>query len=288
MLIFVFLKKGFWVGGVGVGVHICTVLGFGIHFSPPTKMNAGRPVSVNGATDILEGVLKRKAAQEGTTLEQQHKLRKAIYEKIKRTVKATAAVDEDRRVALLNEFDLKSMSTSFIKEVLNQHPTLLESLKECILTLDLSQVIVKPRKVKDEQGDTNVDEDTATSAGGGGDGGVASADDNYAPPVATGAQEIGVGQKRKREEMESVTLNDLQCPIGMELMEDPVIAADGHTYERSEIHEWLWVKGNNTSPLTREELANKTLIPNHTLKKIIREHKEKTLHLSGSGGGSSA
>lgn len=29
------------------------------------------------------------------------------------------------------------------------------------------------------------------------------------------------------------------CPITIEIMEDPVIAADGHSYERAAIVEWL-------------------------------------------------
>jgi hypothetical protein len=28
------------------------------------------------------------------------------------------------------------------------------------------------------------------------------------------------------------------CPISMEMMEDPVVAADGHSYERAEIEKW--------------------------------------------------
>ena len=38
------------------------------------------------------------------------------------------------------------------------------------------------------------------------------------------------------------------CPITLELLEDPVIAADGHTYTRRAIEDWL--KENNTSPKT--------------------------------------
>ena len=262
-----------------MGVHICTVLGFGIHFSPPTKMNARRPVSVNGATDILEGVLKRKAAQEGTTLEQQHKLRKAIYEKVKRTVKATAAVDEERRVALMDKFDLKSMSTSFIKEVLNQHPTLLESLKACILTLDLSQVIVKKRKVKDERGDTNVDEDTATFAGAGADAAPAEDNDTAPPP----AKKPKTSPTAFGDAMDSETPDEYQCPITMEVMNNPVIAADGFTYEKKDIEEWFRKKTPPIlSPKTGEELDHLRLTPNHALKALIRDHLERRAGASGS------
>ena len=61
---------------------------------------------------------------------------------------------------------------------------------------------------------------------------------------------------------------DYCCPITTELMADPVMAADGHSYERSAIMEWLAT--NNTSPLTREVLEHKQVIANRTLKKAIQ------------------
>ena len=46
---------------------------------------------------------------------------------------------------------------------------------------------------------------------------------------------------------EATTAPDaLCCPISMEIMRDPVIAADGHTYERVEIESWF--ANNRTSP----------------------------------------
>ena len=41
---------------------------------------------------------------------------------------------------------------------------------------------------------------------------------------------------------------DLRCPITLEVMRDPVMAADGHSYEREAILRWL--RGHRTSPLT--------------------------------------
>jgi hypothetical protein len=43
-------------------------------------------------------------------------------------------------------------------------------------------------------------------------------------------------------------------------MSDPVIAADGFTYNRPEIT--LWLLTNNTSPKTQEPLDSKSLVPN--------------------------
>ena len=62
------------------------------------------------------------------------------------------------------------------------------------------------------------------------------------------------------------------CAISCELMVDPVICTDGHTYERATIQEWL--SHHNTSPKTNEELASKALIQNHNLRAAIAEwHK---------------
>ena len=65
---------------------------------------------------------------------------------------------------------------------------------------------------------------------------------------------------------------DFICPITTELMSDPVMAADGHSYERSAIERWLATK--STSPLTGGELEHRILIPNHTLRRQIGEWHE--------------
>jgi TPR repeat protein len=52
-------------------------------------------------------------------------------------------------------------------------------------------------------------------------------------------------------------------------MVNPVIAADGHTYERQEITQWL--ASNNTSPKTNLPLEHKALIPNLSVKQQIEE-----------------
>jgi hypothetical protein len=65
----------------------------------------------------------------------------------------------------------------------------------------------------------------------------------------------------------------LLCPIGYNLMVDPVVCADGHSYDRAAIQEWF--SNHNTSPLTNQRLPNKHLIPNHTLRKMIDEYNQK-------------
>eukprot|EP00029_Vermamoeba_vermiformis_P005289 TRINITY_DN1793_c0_g1_i4.p1 TRINITY_DN1793_c0_g1~~TRINITY_DN1793_c0_g1_i4.p1 ORF type:complete len:603 (-),score=117.67 TRINITY_DN1793_c0_g1_i4:86-1840(-) len=64
------------------------------------------------------------------------------------------------------------------------------------------------------------------------------------------------------------------CPITGEVMESPVVASDGHTYERSAIENWLFKMNKDTSPMTNEKLKSKELIASHTLKSMIREWVE--------------
>jgi len=66
--------------------------------------------------------------------------------------------------------------------------------------------------------------------------------------------------------------DDLICPITQELMNDPVIAADGHTYERVAIERWL--KTNTTSPKSGDELEMTAIFPNHLVRRMIREWQE--------------
>ena len=63
------------------------------------------------------------------------------------------------------------------------------------------------------------------------------------------------------------------CPITQELMEDPVIAADGISYERRAITQWL--QKSKLSPLTGEMLKHTALTPNYGLKAAIDKYREK-------------
>lgn len=59
------------------------------------------------------------------------------------------------------------------------------------------------------------------------------------------------------------------CPITGEPMRDPVVAADGHTYERTAIARWL--QTSDKSPLTGSVLAHKNLVPNYMLLSSLQE-----------------
>lgn len=57
------------------------------------------------------------------------------------------------------------------------------------------------------------------------------------------------------------------CSITGEIMDQPVVAADGHTYERDAIVAWF--EKNLTSPMTNQPLQTKMVFPNHALRGAI-------------------
>ncbi|EKX39780.1 hypothetical protein GUITHDRAFT_154289 [Guillardia theta CCMP2712] len=57
------------------------------------------------------------------------------------------------------------------------------------------------------------------------------------------------------------------CPISHDVMQDPVVALDGHTYEREAIEEWL--KRSCRSPMTGQMMMGDEVIPNFTLRSMI-------------------
>ncbi len=74
----------------------------------------------------------------------------------------------------------------------------------------------------------------------------------------------------------------LRCPLTMEVMTDPVMTADGQTYERTQIESWFEL-GNRTSPMTRAELPNTNLTPNIALRNAIRENRSFFKEPAGRG-----
>ena len=76
------------------------------------------------------------------------------------------------------------------------------------------------------------------------------------------------------------------CPISYEVMTDPVILADGFTYERAVIQQWL--ASTNRSPMTNQELEHRGMIPNRALRDVIRGvvGERGSMAVAGAGGGS--
>lgn len=59
------------------------------------------------------------------------------------------------------------------------------------------------------------------------------------------------------------------CPLTMEIMYDPVLDAEGNTYERVALLEWLTKE--HTSPISRQPLSEQMLNPNNALRDAIHE-----------------
>ena len=60
------------------------------------------------------------------------------------------------------------------------------------------------------------------------------------------------------------------CPITGDTFVAPVVARDGHSYDRAALQEWF-DRGHRTSPLTNLALTSTNVIPNLTLRKAIEE-----------------
>ena len=71
-----------------------------------------------------------------------------------------------------------------------------------------------------------------------------------------------------------VEFPDTKCPITTAIMEDPVLTADGQSYERHAITRWFAQQIEQglppTSPSTNIPLASVELYPNHSLRKLIQ------------------
>ena len=76
-------------------------------------------------------------------------------------------------------------------------------------------------------------------------------DDQQASPSSsssTATQELARAKKKFKTTLTNLS-EQLKCPISRELMVDPVLAADGKTYERTEIEQWL----ESESPYENEQ-----------------------------------
>ncbi|KAL4636217.1 WD repeat, SAM and U-box domain-containing protein 1 isoform X2 [Arapaima gigas] len=67
--------------------------------------------------------------------------------------------------------------------------------------------------------------------------------------------------------------DEFLCPITREIMKDPVLAADGYSYEREAIEGWIKTK-TRSSPMTNLPLQTTLVTPNRTLKMAINRWKE--------------
>ncbi|XP_028928202.1 WD repeat, SAM and U-box domain-containing protein 1 isoform X1 [Ornithorhynchus anatinus] len=77
----------------------------------------------------------------------------------------------------------------------------------------------------------------------------------------------------KMDSLSSGIPDEFLCPITRELMKDPVIAADGYSYEKEAMENWF-SKKKRTSPMTNLVLPSLILTPNRTLKMAINRWLE--------------
>ncbi|CAF1302099.1 unnamed protein product [Rotaria sordida] len=72
-----------------------------------------------------------------------------------------------------------------------------------------------------------------------------------------------------------IEIDDLTCPITLQIFRDPVIAADGRTYERAAIVQWITEHG--TSPVTREPLDIKELQADDYLRNLAAQQRSSMM-----------
>eukprot|EP00887_Chlorella_sp_A99_P002971 scaffold24.g2971.t1 len=89
---------------------------------------------------------------------------------------------------------------------------------------------------------------------------------------ADGTSTIGSGRVAEAAARDALVC-ELLCPITREPMRDPVLAADGRTYERAAIEAWIAQQLGKgclpDSPMTGEPLEHLQLAPNHNLRSIV-------------------
>ncbi|CAL1377486.1 unnamed protein product [Linum trigynum] len=82
------------------------------------------------------------------------------------------------------------------------------------------------------------------------------------------------GESDEDDESSSDIPSFFLCPILRDVMENPYVAADGFSYEREAMEEWLQM-GKDTSPMTNLRLDHTVLTPNQTLRSLIEEWRNK-------------
>jgi hypothetical protein len=90
---------------------------------------------------------------------------------------------------------------------------------------------------------------------------------------------------RGEQRLENVARNFL-CPITLEVMDDPVICPEGHSFERRAIMQWL--THSETNPVTRNHLTEGLLFPNRALRESIATYYKAGGGRAGGDGGGAA
>lgn len=73
----------------------------------------------------------------------------------------------------------------------------------------------------------------------------------------------------KSDAAERVVPKGFYCPLTMDIMFEPVLDTEGNSYERSALLDWL--KLHRTSPISRQPLSERMVVPNNALRDCIHE-----------------
>merc|ERR1719421_1106095 len=95
---------------------------------------------------------------------------------------------------------------------------------------------------------------------------------SMAEAISSRQRELDNASQRKQLNLteDDVVPQEFKCPITQEKMKDPVMASDGHSYERAALETHLM--RSRTSPLDRSTITSH--FPNHNLRKLIVDHEE--------------
>ncbi|KAM7507874.1 hypothetical protein LguiA_018327 [Lonicera macranthoides] len=83
---------------------------------------------------------------------------------------------------------------------------------------------------------------------------------------------------REKSDLQVTVPSFFKCPISMDVMKSPVSLCTGVTYDRSSITTWL-DSGHNTCPATMQVLHSTDVVPNLTLRRLIRVWSDSQLLL---------
>ncbi|MEW5299325.1 MAG: hypothetical protein WDW36_002351 [Sanguina aurantia] len=94
------------------------------------------------------------------------------------------------------------------------------------------------------------------------------------------SQESGGGERERLLDVSRLYEQPLpdwcMCPLTCEVMRDPVVAADGHSYERSAFARHLQ-GGSVASPTSKQRLSSTVVYPNTCLEQAIKNLRSATL-----------
>jgi len=93
---------------------------------------------------------------------------------------------------------------------------------------------------------------------------------SYCDEVPRPPQLPGVCEERLQDvwPLGDASFSIFLCPITHDIMRDPVVGADGYTYERSAIARWF--ETSCKSPVTGQTLPHTELVPNHSVRTLLK------------------